>query len=89
MITVTVTNCKYCHNEIEWEKENGKYIPYNIDGTRHTRQQCEQMKKLASASVSQGNGIGSIEQMITKLLDGKNEDICRVGEYEIIVRKVM
>ena len=27
--------CKYCGEEIIWEKEDGRWIPYSPDGMRH------------------------------------------------------
>lgn len=88
MITITMTNCKFCHKDIEWRKENGKYVPYNIDGTQHTRQQCEQMQKLVSAS--QGNRIDDVRETLAKVLKNENDELrFRIGEYEGTFRKVV
>lgn len=85
---ITVTTCKYCHNEIEWRQQNGKNVLYNIDGTQHTRQKCEQMQKLAS--LSHGDGISKVRDMLGKVLKNDSEELrFRVGEYECLIRKVM
>ena len=53
-MSITVTNCKFCHTEMKWKKENGKYILQNMDGTRHTRRQCEGLRNAYSALLQRG-----------------------------------
>ena len=70
-----MANCKYCSQEIKWEQEGGKWIPYNLDGSRHNcrnnnqkqstvwKQEFDEFKKEVMAE------LGEIKNMLTKMLN--------------------
>ena len=38
------TTCKFCLGTIEWDNSNGRWVCYNLDGTRH---ECLKDKSVA------------------------------------------
>ena len=83
-MSITMTNCKFCHNKITWKKENGKYIPCNMDGTRHARRQCEGLR-------NQGNGeadsISDSPDFLGRLVTGTNDRlVLDIGPFTLDIR---
>ena len=84
-MSITVTNCKFCHNEITWKKENGRYIPQNIDGTRHTRRQCEGLRNQESG---EADSISDSQDFLGRLVTGTNDRlVLDIGPYRLDIRK--
>jgi hypothetical protein len=61
--------CKFCHGGIEWRNIEGKYVPYNLDGTLH---RCK--APAADAKKDETTAIGEFEGVTRGQLGIKRKD---------------